>query len=194
MNLGISLSLLPEPLVEQEIPAPAIDFQYKRGLTNSLSFYATVSTNYFTNVLMPGIQYNGGDDGLSYAIGNGIAFFAGYIDLGGEFDRNSAAAIADVPILRVGHHFEQVAVSLSLACTYVLYADTHIGSLEDKGIKYKVDDVWLTLAFEQPFYGQTRISTGMSLTYSRTPYQIWMLYNVFDQYLVIPEFFFSFQL
>jgi len=193
-NLGLSFSLLPAPIVEQEIPAPAIDLQFKHGFSPHLSGYGSLSTNFFTNVLIGGLQYNIGDEDLSFSVGDGLAFFAGYLDLGGEFDKNTAAAIADVPVLRIGHKFESVALSISMAVTYVLYADTHVGSLEDKGLRYRVNDIYFTLAFEQPFFGRTCISTGISVTYSRTPYQIWMLYNVFDQYLIIPEFFFSFHL
>jgi len=193
-NLGLSISLLPAPIVEQEIPAPAIDFQYKRGLNSWLSFYGTFSTNYFTNVLVTGLRINSGDDAFSFAIGDAMAFFAGYIDLGGEFDKNTAAAVANIPIVQFGHKFETVALSFSIAADYVVYADTHVGSLEDKGLRSRFNDIFFTFAFEQPFYGDVRVSTGLSVAFSRTPYQIWMLYNTFDQDLVVPEFFFSFQL
>lgn len=194
-NLGISFSLLPAPIVEQEIPAPAIDLQFKHGFSDRISFYGSLSTNIFTNVLVGGLQYNTGGDELSFSVGDAFAGFGGFFNLGGEFDQNSAAAIANVPVIRFGHRFRDVALSLSIYATYVLYADTHVGSLEDKNtIRHKVNDIYATLAFEQPFFGKTSISTGISVTYSRTPYQIWMLYNVFDQYLVIPEFFFSFHL
>jgi hypothetical protein len=195
VNLGISFSLLPAPIVEQEIPAPAIDFQFKHGFSDRVSFYGSLSTNVFTNVLAAGLQYNIGDKDLSFSVGDAFVGFAGFFNLGGEFDNNTAAAVANIPVIRIGHRFGAVAMSLSMYASYVIYADTHVGSLEDKrAIRSKVNDIYATLAFEQPFFGKTSISTGISVTYSRTPYQIWMLYNVFDQYLVIPEFFFSFHL
>ncbi len=194
MNLGLSISLLPAPIVEQELPAPAIDFQFKHGFSESFSGYGSVSTNVFTNVLFLGMQYNTGDEDLSFSIGDAFGGFAGFINFGGEFDRNTAAALANVPTIRVGHRFGTVAFSASLSSTYVIYADTHVGSLEDQGLRSRFNDVYFTFALEEPFFGTTHISTGISVTYSRTPYQIWMLYNVFDQYLLIPEFFFSFRL
>jgi hypothetical protein len=194
-NLGLSFSLLPAPIVEQEIPAPAIDFQFKHGFSDRLSFYGSYSTNIFTNVLAAGLQYNIGDPELSFSFGDAFVGFAGFFNLGGEFDNNTAAALANIPVIRIGHRFGTVAMSLSMYASYVIYADTHVSSLEDKAaIRSKINDIYATLAFEQPFFGHTSISTGISVTYSRTPYQIWMLYNVFDQYLVIPEFFFSFHL
>jgi hypothetical protein len=194
MNLGVAFSLLPAPIVLQEIPAPTVDLQYKRGLTHDFSLFGNFSTNYFTNIIIVGAQYNTGEDGVSFAAGNGIVGFAGYMDLGGEFDKNTAAAIADVPMVRMGHKFERVTVSLMVAADYVLYSATKIGAFEEKGLSSRFNDIFFTLAFEQPFFGNQRVSTGVSVTYSRTPYQIWIMYNVFDQYLVIPEFFFSFQI
>ena len=194
MNLGLSLSLLPAPIVEQELPAPAIDWQFKYGFNSNFSLYSSLSTNIFTNALFGGLQYNNGDEKFSYSAGAAVGMFAGFFDLGGEFDKNSAAAVAIIPSLRFGRRFGLLGVSLSFHASYVLYADTHVGSLEDKGLRSRFNDIYVTLALEQPFFGRTSISTGLSVTYSRTPYQIWMLYNVFDQYLVIPEFFFSFHL
>ena len=194
-NLGISFSLLPAPLVEQEVPAPTIDLQYKRSLNSWLAFYGSLSTNYFTNILFTGLRLNTGDDAFSFGIGDAFAFFAGYVDLGGEFDKNTAVAIANLPVMQFGHKFENVAVSLSVSASYVLYADTHIGSLEDRiRLRSRFNDIYFTLAVEQPFFGDVRVTTGLSVAFSRTPYQIWMLYNTFDQYLVIPEFMFLFQL
>ena len=193
-NLGLSLTLLPEPIVEQEIPAPAIDLQYKRSLNGPLSFYGSFSTNYFTNVIVAGLQYGVGDAHYSASCGLGVAGFAGFLNAEGQFDKNSAAAVAAIPVIRFGHHFENVALSLSVSGTFLFYADTRVGSLEDRGMRARFNDVYVTLALEQPFYGETLVSTGISVTYSRTPYQSWMLFNTFDQYLMLPEFFFAFVL
>lgn len=194
MNLGLSLTLLPEQLVDQELPAPAIDFRMKHGLSDAFTLYASYATNYFTNVLAGGIAYNRGDKDFSYSINDGFIVFAGFFDAGGEFDKNSAAAVANVPSVHFGHRFGNSAISISLAATYILYAYTHVGSLEGNGLLHKINDINCTVAFEQPFFGNVRLSTGVNVTFSRTPYQIWMLYNEFDQYLMLPEFFFSFQL
>jgi hypothetical protein len=194
VNLGISIDILPEAIVEQEVPAPVLDLQFKHGFSPVFSFYSDLSSNYYTNVVEAGIQWNTGDDGLSFAVGSGLNGFAGSYSLGGEFDNTTAAALAYVPIVEIGHKFGSVAMSLHLAADYVFYAQTHISSLYDNGLQYRVNDIWATLTFEQPFYGNTRVSTGISVTYSRTPYQIWMLFDSFDEYVVIPEFFFSFEL
>jgi len=193
-NLGFSISIVPEAIVEKEFPAPTADFQYKHGFSPAFSFYGNFSTNYFTNILAGGLQWNTGDDDLSFAIGSGLDGFAGSYNLGGEFDHTTAAALAYVPIIEIGHRFDDVAVSLHLAATYILYAQTHVTSLSDNSLQYHVNDVYATLTFEEPFYGNTRVASGISLAYSRSPYSIWMYFDSFDEYLFTPEFFFSFKL
>jgi hypothetical protein len=194
MNLGLSVTLLPEPIVVQEVPAPALTLLWKHGITDWFSGYATLSSNYVTNFLSVGAQINVGDDDFSFALGDAMGVFAGVFDLGGEFEKNSAAAIANTPTLRIGHRFKDVALSASFSASYLLHAGTTVASIEDRHIVSKFNDVTLTLALEQSFARQMRVSTGMSVTFSRTPYQIWMLYNTFDQYLMMPEFFFSIRL
>src|SRR5438034_6404754 len=57
-NLGLVIALLPAPIVEQEIPAPVIDFQYRHSLASWFSLYGSLSSNFFTNLLMLGGRLN----------------------------------------------------------------------------------------------------------------------------------------
>jgi hypothetical protein len=193
-NVGITIGLLPQPVVEQEIPTPSFDYRAKYGLSPDWSAFCSVSSNYVTNVLVLGAQWNNGDKFFSYAPGLGLAGFAGWLDMEGQFSKNSAAAIALVPMVRCGHTFDDFTLSTAIAATYLLHADTKVGSLEDRSLSYSINDVFMTVAFEQPIFDRTYVSMGVTVTYSRTPYQSWVLYNTFDQYQVVPEFFFSFQL
>lgn len=193
-NLGMSLSLIPAPIVEQELVSPTVEFQIKHGFSPRFTAYGGISTNYFTNLVGFGLQYNNGDEDFSYSGGCAIIGFAGTIDIGGEFDRNTAGAVALIPTARFSHRFGDVALTLLVSGTYILYADTHIGSLEDRGVRARFNDIAAEFALEQPFFGRTYITLGIGFTYSRTPYQTWMLYNTFDQYLVVPATFFSFRL
>lgn len=193
-NLGISMTLLPEPIVEQEIPAPALDLQIRYGLASDLSAFGGVSTNYFTNVLTTGLQWNTEQNAFSLGLGGALIGFAGFLSVEGQFDNNTAAALAVTPTLRAGYAFPDFSTSISFAATYLLHADTRVGSVEDQVMENRFNDFYFTLAFEQPFFKNTLVSTGISVAYSRTPYQSWMLFNTFDQFLMLPEFFFSFQL
>ncbi len=193
-NLGMSLSLVPAPIVEQELVAPTVDFQFKYGLTSYFTFYGGISTNYFATLVGGGLQFNNGDHEFSYSGGCAIIGFAGVMDMGGEFSKNTAGAFALLPTFRFSRRFGDVALTMLVSASYILYADTHVGSLENKNIQANFNDLAFEFAIEQPFFGKTYVSLGIGFTYSRTPYQIWMLYNSFDQYLVVPATFFSFRL
>ena len=194
LNLGLSLTLLPEPNVEQEIPAPAIDLQAKYGLSNVFTAYGSLSTNIFTNVMLVGVQAGHSFGNWNVSAGDAFAFFAGFLSVEGQFNNNSAAAIANMPAVRIGRRIGQTAISLSAYGTFLLHADMNVASVRQRGIELTFNDLYFTLAFEQPFFASVLVSSGVRVIYSRTPYQSWMLYNTFDQFLMLPEFFFAFQL
>jgi hypothetical protein len=85
-------------------------------------------------------------------------------------------------------------VSSTIAATYVLLAESDIADKTVDGPTGTWNDVYYTIAIEQPFLDSMRLSLGISVTYSRTPYQSWITYNTIDQYLVLPEFFIGVQL
>jgi hypothetical protein len=62
------------------------------------------------------------------------------------------------------------------------------------GPQHSINDFYCTLVVEQPFLRSLHLSVGLSVGYSRTPYQTWMLYDTIDEWLFAPEFFFAVQL
>jgi len=194
LQLGGSLTLLPAPVVEDEYPTPALDLQYKRGMFKNISLVGSLSTNYFTNLLHIGIQLNLAKNDFSFGVENHLGGFAGFISIEGQFDNNSAYAIFYMPILRMGYRFANFSVSMSWAASYIFKSVNKVSSLKTKGPENNWNDLFCTLAIEQPFLKSSLISIGLSLTYSRTPYQSWLLFNTIDEWLFVPEFFFGFQL
>jgi hypothetical protein len=194
LQLGGSFTLLPLPVVENEYPAPALDIQYKRGLWQNIVLDVSFSTNYFSNLFHAGIQWNFNIDRLSIGIGDHIGGFYGFINTAGQFDQNSATAFFDLPIIRFGYRFKRYSVSMSWAASYIFASYNKVSGLKAEGPQGKVNDVFCTLALEQPFLKHSLLSIGFSLNYARSPYQSWMLYNTLDEYLFLPEFFFAFQL
>lgn len=192
-TFGLSLTTLPQPVVESEIPAPAIDIQMKSGIMRNVSLVTTFSTNIFSNVLQAGIQWNNKSDRFSYAGGANIGVFGGWLSVEGQFDRNWAYAVALMPVIRTGYRFDEFSLSTTFSGTLILSAQTHVGSLQAQGTTSSVNDLFVTIAVEQPFLRSSIVSTGISIAYSRTPYQSWILFNTLDQYLLIPEVFVGFQ-
>ncbi len=192
-TFGLSLTTLPQPVVESEVPAPAIDIQFKKGVFEHVSLVTTFSTNVLSNVLQAGMQWNDRTDRLSYAAGVNVGVFGGWLSVEGQFDRNWAYAVALLPVLRTGYRFDEFSLSTTFSGTVVLSAQTYIGSLHAQGTSSPFNDLFITAAIEQPFLRSSFISMGISLAYSRTPYQSWILFNTLDQYLLIPEVFVGFQ-
>lgn len=194
LQLGGSFTLLPTSVVEDEYPTPAIDLQYKRGIFNNFSAVGSFSTNYFANLLHLGIQWNFNENNFSLGIANHFGGFGGHISIDGQFDDNSAYAFYYLPILRLGYRFDDFSLSMSWAFSYVFKSVSKVSDLRTRGPEKTINDFFCTIAVEQPFLKSTHVSIGISLTYSRTPYQSWLLHNTIDEYLFVPEFFFGFQL
>lgn len=194
LQLGGSFTLLPIPVVENEYPAPALDLQYKRGILNNFSLNASLSTNIFTNLFHTGLQWNTSVNRFSFGFANHIGCFFGFFNTEGQFERNSAFAIYYLPILRFGYRLDDFSVTMSWAASYIFKSTSRVSGLKASGPEQTVNDYFCTISIEQPFLKHSLISVGFSLTYSVSPYQIWMMFDTIDQHLFIPEFFFAFQL
>jgi hypothetical protein len=194
IQLGVSFTILPLPVVEDEYPAPMIDAQFKYALSSAFCLAAVGSTNIFSNVLHGGLQWNTAIDRFSIGAALHAGGFYGYMSTEGQFDRNAAYALIGIPMLRVGIRLDDFALSTSLGASYVIVSGTTVSGMRAAGPTRTINDVFVTIAVEQPFIGSTMASVGITLSYARTPFHTWMLHNTIDAYLYTPEFFFAVQL
>ncbi|RPI67628.1 MAG: hypothetical protein EHM43_07205 [Ignavibacteriae bacterium] len=194
MQVGLSFTLLPVPLVENEYPTPAAEFQIKHGLSEMWSLNGVLSTNIFSTLLHGGPQWNTAIDRTSIGICGHVGGFYGFISTEGQFDNNSAYAVVGIPMLRIGYRLDAFALSTTFAASYVFVSESSVSGLEAPGPMHTFNDLFCTIALEQPFLRKSQLALGISLSYARTPYQTWLLYNTIDQYLFLPEFFFAVQL
>lgn len=194
LMLGLSITVLPLPVVENEIPSPAIDLQYKYGLYDKVSLVGSFSTNVFTNLLHGGLQLNNNIGDFSVGLANHIGLFAGFISIEGQFDMNTAWAAFYLPTLRFGYRSKHFSSSLSFSAAYIFKSVSKVSELKAAGPENTWNDFYCSFAVEQRFVKNTYLSMGLSLTFSKTPYQSWMLFNTIEQYLFVPEFFFAVQI
>ena len=195
LQLGASFSLMPYPVAEQEVPIPAIDLQYKRGIFDNVAVAGVFSTNIYSNLLHGGIQWNTKLDRFSCGLADHIGFVYGFISQDNVFDDVEAYALFDMVIVRLGYRFDDFSFSCSCVATYVMNSRSYVNGLRASGgPEHSINDYYCTLVVEQPFLRNLRVSLGLSLGYARTPYQTWMLYNTIDEWLFVPEFFFAVQL
>jgi hypothetical protein len=194
-QLGGSFSLLPYPDMEQELPIPALDVQYKLGLSKNLALDATLSTNIYSNLLHGGLQLQTRLGRFSCGLGNHVGGVYGFIKREKVFDRVDAYALFDMMIMRLGYRFDEFSLSLSFVTTYIFKSHSFVNGMTiPGGPEGSINDYWVTWAIEQPFLKRLHLSIGMSLGYTRSPYQSWMLYNTLDEWIFDPEFFFAIQI
>jgi len=193
-QIGGSATLLPEPVVENEYPVPAIDVQYKLGLAGEWSLVTSGSTNFFSNLIHGGLQWNRAWDRFSLGIAQHVGGFMGFISAEGQFDNSWAWAGIGVTLVRAGFRLDDYALSVTGAASYIIHSESNVADVNAQGPNGTWNDLYLTLAVEQPFLKESFIALGFSLTYSRTPYQTWLLFNTYDQRLFVPEFFCAVQL
>lgn len=193
-QIGGSFTLLPITVVENEYPIPALDLQYKYGLIKNISLIGSLSTNYFSNLLHAGLQWNTNYSNFSIGLASHLGGFVGFITSEGQFEDNSAYAIFLMPILRFGLRTEEFSASMSFVAAYILRSVNKVSDLKAPGPTNTWNDFYCTIAIEQPMFKKTLFSFGLSLAFARTPYQSWLLYNTIDQYQFVPEFFFAIQL
>jgi hypothetical protein len=193
-DVGLSITILPGPLVESEVPAPALDLRFRYGMAERVSMIAVLTTNVVSNIAQFGVQWNDHLDRFSYALGANAIGFYGWLSIEGQFDNNWAYAVAVAPIIRLGYRFDEFSVSSAFSGTYVLAAETKVSDLSSAGPTGTVNDLFCTLAVEQPFLKTMRISLGISIAYSRVPPQSWITVNTIDQYMILPEFIIGFRL
>jgi hypothetical protein len=193
-QIGGSFTLLPITVIENEYPIPALDLQFKYGAFEEISLVSAFSTNYYSNLLHFGIQWNSNISDFAIGIGNHLGGFAGFISAEGQFDDNSAYAVYDMPVVRFGLRLDEFSVSLSFAASYIFKSVSKVSDLKAPGPEGTWNDLFCTLAIEQPIFKRTILSFGLSFTFSRSPYQSWLLFNTIDQYQFTPEFFFAVQL
>lgn len=194
IQVGGSISLLPIPIVEVEFPVPALDLQFKYGIFENVSLVGVLSTNYYSNIIHGGLQYSTNASQFSIGLANHFGGFAGFINIEGQFENNTAYALFYMPIVRFGWRMKNASISTSFVAAYIFISETKVSDINAPGPQGSWNDFFCTIALEQPIFKKTLMSIGLSFSISRTPYQSWLLFNTIDNYQFVPEFFFSFQL
>ena len=188
LTAGVTVIILPSLLVEDEIPAPAFDLQYKYGIAEKATITASINTNIVANIAHVGAQWNDHTGNFSYAAGVSMVGFFGWLSIEGQFDNNWAYAVAASPLLRFGYRFNEFSVSGLFTVAYVLAAENRVSEFSIQGPVGTINDYYMKLAVEQPFLESMRVSLGLGITYSRTPVQAWIVANTIDVWVVLPEF------
>lgn len=191
MSVGLALTILPQPLVESEVPLPALDVRYRVGLPLNLGLVGRASSNYASTLVTLGPMWS--VELTRITVGGGVkaGLFYGHLTFLEGFNTSVMGVLA-YPFVTAGIRFDACTISATLEAEVLAHQRRRVEDIDVRASERSIHGGSLTLAIEQPFWKQTHIALGVTLTYSSNPYQAWLAFNTFDDRLFYPELFAGF--
>ncbi len=187
---GLSLAQLPTKIVEDVFDqVPTLELKYITGILPNLSLKGELNTNVITNQLVISPDYNFSINKFSFAVGNDLTFWYGFFKSDG-FDV-SVVGWGYSPFITAGFNADDFFLSMKIAAD-VRAQNTFMKSLRYKDSSPKFVGFTMTIAIEQPLWGNNYMALGFRAYYTKFFYKSWLSFSTFDQYLYYPEFFAGF--
>jgi hypothetical protein len=191
MSVGLALAILPQPLVESEVPLPAVDVRYRIGLPLNIGLVGRATSNYASTLVTAGPMWS--VELTRVTVGGGLkaGFFYGHLTFLEGFNTSATGWLA-YPFATVGVRFDDFTVSIAAEAEVLAQQQRRVEDIDVRSSDRTLNGGSLTVAIEQPFWKQTHIALGVTLAYSTNPYQAWLAFNTFDDRLFYPELFAGF--
>ncbi len=191
VSIGVSLTVLPQPLTEYPTPAPGVDIRGKLSLPLGLNGQFRIASNIATSIAQGGGFWSTNLGMLSVGAGYSVAFVYGNITFVDGF-RTTQYRWINYPMLTASWSFPKAALTARLEGEFTTSVESTIESQPTKSNRNLLTGGALTVAIEQPFFKSTHVVIGATFQYSSDPYQAWFLYNQFRDRLFSSEFFVGF--
>ncbi|MCX6136316.1 MAG: hypothetical protein NTV54_02320 [Ignavibacteriales bacterium] len=190
-DIGMSLTLLPRSVVEEEIrQIPMIDFRARWDFSRHFVLTGRISTIYIANQCALGIWWMGRVGPVAFAAGDEVAYWYGTADMEGF--NTAAMGLLTYPAVSMGLLVDDVFISVKETALISISQHTYVGDVNIGRIKPSVTGVATTLALEQPLWKHHMIATRLTLNYARPQYQTWLAFTPASTWLMMPEFSFSY--
>lgn len=191
LSVGPSITMLPQPLTEYPTPAPMLDLRWHVPTPLGLHAYGRVGSNFATSIAQAGGMYAHDIGAFSIGAGYSVAYVYGNIDFVDGFNTTQWRWI-NYPMVNVTAKLDK----LTLTARAELELLTSLKQkIEDQSVNSDLNTfsgAMLTIAAEQPFWNDTHVLLGVTLSYSSNPYQAWFIYNTFNERLFSSELFVGF--
>ncbi len=186
VSAGLAITMLPLPLVENEVPAPALDVRCRLGLSSQWSLLGRFVGNYAANVvsITPMRSYELTKFWAGY--GAQVSYMFGRVDFLEGFN-TSASGVFVNPFIALGIRIDDIAITSKYEFEMALYKQHRVESISSTTSRNTFNGTMLSFYVEQPFWRTTSISLGVTLHYTRNPYQAWLAFNTFSDALFYPE-------
>jgi len=192
-SMGAALTILPQPLTEYPTPAPMLDMRWRYGLPLQTSIYGRAGSNIATTLANIGLLWSFSIGRGSFGVGISEMYMYGNITYVDGFN-TIQHRWATYPMVAASWSFPAFTVSGRFEMEYMT---SQVRTIADQTVRTAQDQLnggSLTLAIEQPFWKNTHVSMGVTLNYTRNPYQAWFLFNTFRDKMFYPELFVGFML
>jgi hypothetical protein len=191
MSIGISLTRLPNEIIEEEINTlPMLNADFNLSLPRKFSFHAKINANYISNMLSLALQKNIIDKKFALAIGLNSSIWYGHLyqDL---IRLNAYGAILN-PYIIGGIHFKDLYLSLKIENQYSVMKtisedDAMLGKSFQPNSAYSFQ-----FSIEQPLWNNNWVALGVKFNYAKFNYQAWLTYSAINEYMLYPEYSFTF--
>lgn len=191
LSVGPSITMLPQPLTEYPTPAPMLDLRWHVPTPQGVHAYGRLGSNFATSIAQAGGMYAHDIGAFSIGAGYSVAYVYGNIDFVDGFNTTQWRWI-NYPMVNVTAKLDK----LTLTARAELELLTSLKQkIEEQSVNSDINTfsgAMLTIAAEQPFWNDTHVLLGVTLSYSSNPYQAWFIYNTFNERLFSSELFVGF--
>jgi hypothetical protein len=190
MSAGISLTRLPNEIIEEEINTlPMLNADFKIGLPLKFILHSKINANYISNMFSLAFQKSIIDRKIALSVGANTSYWFG--QLYQDVIQLKASGFILNPYIIGGIHINDIYLSLKLENQYstmrTYSEDAPLGRSFQPNSAYSFQ-----FSIEQPLWNNNWVALGVKFNYAKFYYQAWLTYTAIDEYLLYPEYSFTF--
>lgn len=191
ISLGPSITMLPQPLTGYPTPAPMLDLRLHVPTPQGVHAYGRLGSNFATSIAQVGGMYAHDIGAFSIGAGYSVAYVYGNIDFVDGFNTTQWRWI-NYPMVNVTAKLDKLTLTARAELELLTSLEQRIEDQDVNSDLNRFSGGLLTVAAEQPFWNDTHVVLGVTLSYSSSPYQAWFIYNTFNERLFSSELFVGF--
>ncbi|MDZ4745462.1 MAG: hypothetical protein SGJ05_05615 [bacterium] len=192
-SIGGALTLLPKPLTEYPTPAPAFELRARLGLPLNIMAYGRAGSNIATTIVQSGLSWSYVIENFSVGVGWSAAYMYGNLTFVDGFNTSQHRWLT-YPMLTGTAQFDKVIFTARIEAELMTSITKRIETQTVQSEANVYNGSSITLAVEQPFWKNTHVLLGATVSLTTNPYQSWFLYDTFRDRLLTTEFFMGFVL
>jgi len=168
-----------------------LDLRWRVATPHDVHVYGRIGSNFATSIAQVGGMYSHDLDVFSIGAGYSAAHVYGNIDFVDGFNTTQQRWI-NYPMVNLTAKLDKVTLTARAELEILTSIEQQIEDQEVSTDVNRFSGGMLTVTAEQPFWNNTHVLLGVTLSYSSNPYQAWFIYNTFNERLFSSELFVGF--